>query len=633
MCHRKAFCSLIDCDAFHSTWRIQLQRIVIAEIGINHDGEMVKARELINIASRSGCNGIKFQYRNPKNSYSNEIKEIGDEILQNEIEKTFLSSENILELATFAQKLDLLAGISFFSTEDLADFPTRQRSFDFFKIPSAEFMNFPLECELLVTGKPVYLSLGMHTESEVEEVFNKLRDYDNWVPMHCVSNYPVANHNSALGYIKHLIRKWNRPVGFSSHDEFWENCLIALGFGATVFERHITLNPLGSGLDHSSSSTFSEFTRLCRIVNDYDLISLGDGPRVPNQGEMLNKQNLGRSFYAKTSLDVATPLRYEDFSYRSPMTGLGISAFGKAVGSRLTSQLQEGEALSRKHLEDQQIKLSETEFSRMRELNVSLPVRLNDYNSVRKELPIGGFEFHLSFREVASDLSQFEVHSEDALSVHLPDYISSKSLINPLSNDAETRIASLSCIQRVADFANQLSSATGRPVPIVASLSVPSMPREEFYGGVLSLFEKFSTPNCIFTLQWLPPIAWYFGGSVRLEMMNEYKDVDYLRRSKLPITMDTSHLILGRNAFGFDPIEIMDSLKDQIAHIHLSDAIGIDGEGLQFGDGGMQNDGIFDFALAMKPLKVLEVWQGHLDGFQGFKEAIRRLASRKYLAR
>ena len=294
-----------------------MRRIVIDEIGINNDGDMPKVLELILQAEAPGLDSVKFQYRNLLRAYSGEIKEIGDEILYAEIEKTHLDSNKISELASYARSLKLSVGTSFFTIEDLADFPQLQDTFDFFKIPSAELMNLPLIKTLLSTTKPVYLSVGMHTESEIEFVFGQLANSNNWFPMHCVSNYPVANHNSALGYIRHLAQKWDRPVGFSSHDDFWENNVIALSFGATIFERHITKDRAGSGLDHSTSSTPDEFQKLCKIIKDFDLITAGDGPRVPNQGELLNKQNLGRSFYANSNLITGTPIKSEDFSYRS----------------------------------------------------------------------------------------------------------------------------------------------------------------------------------------------------------------------------------------------------------------------------------------------------------------------------
>ena len=173
---------------------------MIAEIGINHDGDIDKARRLIQQSRDAGCNGIKFQYRNIKTAYTSSANEIGDEIILTQIKRTYLDAGKILELRDFARSIGIDAGISFFTTEDLKDFNDLTSDFDFYKIPSAELLNLDLIRNLLETGKHVYISVGMHKESEIEYVFNAINNYMNWTPMHCISNYPVADHNTSLGY-------------------------------------------------------------------------------------------------------------------------------------------------------------------------------------------------------------------------------------------------------------------------------------------------------------------------------------------------------------------------------------------------------------------------------------------------
>ena len=185
-----------------------MTKLVIAEIGINHDGDMGKARELIQAAKDSGCYGIKFQYRNLDNAYAKNANEIGDEIILTQIKRTYLDSDKILELRNFAKSIGIQAGISFFTVEDLEDFDFELANFDFYKIPSAELTNISLIKKLLDTGKSVYISVGMHYEKEIDKIFSQIQDYPNWIPMHCISNYPVANHNASLGYISFLKNKW-----------------------------------------------------------------------------------------------------------------------------------------------------------------------------------------------------------------------------------------------------------------------------------------------------------------------------------------------------------------------------------------------------------------------------------------
>lgn len=602
---------------------------MIAEIGINHDGDMDKAKRLIQQARNAGCKGIKFQYRNLKTAYASNANEIGDEIILTQIKRTYLDARKILELRDFARAIGVEAGISFFTTEDLKDFVHLKTDFDFFKIPSAELLNLELIRDLLQTGKQVYISVGMHNESEIEYTFNAINDYENWTPLHCISNYPVADHNTSLGYIKHLSEKWNRAVGYSSHDENWENNLIALSLGATVIERHITEERKAEGLDHSSSSNYEEFVRICHYAQNFDAITSGNGSRIPNQGELLNKQNLGRSFYALRDFEVGQTLKMSDLEYRNPQIGLGISDLEQYLNKKIVMKLDKGEVLTHQHFQVNRTQVSEDVIEISRRNSVSIPVRLADYWAIRAALPVGAYEFHLSYKEVASDLLSYPFEKSDRFSVHLPDYIDSTTLIDPFSSDIRIRESSRECIGKVIAFSEKLASQTGYPVPIVASLAGMGMAREAFYPQVKELFSEFHSDLAPLTLQWLPPYAWYFGGSIKLPNVNNLEDVSWIEKFSTPITLDISHLLLGKTTFGFDAEEIIQRIKNNIIHWHISDAAGLDGEGLPIGSGGIENEKLISSIIDQNGLKVIEVWQGHFYNYEGFKVAINKIADMK----
>ena len=156
---------------------------IIAEIGINHNGSFSDAKELIKLAANERLFAIKFQYRNLGNVYFGLSKEIGDEILSNEINKNYLSPVEIYDLATFARKFGLKVGISFFDEKDIVDFNDYISIFDFFKVPSVEFTNLPLINSLLKLDKYLYLSLGAQSQDEIERIFDILPD-DGWMPLH-----------------------------------------------------------------------------------------------------------------------------------------------------------------------------------------------------------------------------------------------------------------------------------------------------------------------------------------------------------------------------------------------------------------------------------------------------------------
>jgi sialic acid synthase SpsE/sugar phosphate isomerase/epimerase len=609
--------------------RAELTRTIIAEIGINHDGDMDKAKRLIQQSRDAGCDGIKFQYRNMKTTYAENANEIGDEIIQTQIKRSYLNAAQILELRNFARSIGIQAGISFFTIEDLNDFQDLRTDFDFYKIPSAELMNIGLISKLISTGKHVYISVGMHDETQIETVFNSIKSEINWTPLHCISNYPVADHNTSLGYIQYLIAKWGRAVGYSSHDENWENNIIALSLGATVIERHITDEKNAEGLDHSSSSTFEEFVKICSYAREFDSITSGNHPRIPNQGELLNKQNLGRSFYALRDIGIGEILDSGDFEYRNPRIGIGMSDLVQYVGRGFVKSLSKGEVLTHLHFQSSQTKVRDESVEICRAYSISLPVRLSDYREIRCEIPIGAYEFHLSYKEVASDLFSFTVEATDRFSVHLPDYIDSTTLINPLSDNERIRISSRECIARVIQFSERLARETGRTVPIVASLAGIGLTREEFYPQIKDLFDEFHSAIAPLTLQWLPPYAWYFGGSIKLTNVNSSEDIQWINSHDLPITLDSSHLLLGKAAFGFEPKDVITGIAKNIVHWHISDAAGVDGEGLPLGAGGPENEALLSGIISQSGIKVIEIWQGHFYQYEGFKVAVNKIAEMK----
>lgn len=606
-----------------------MKRSVIAEIGINHDGDMGKAKRLIQQSRDAGCNGIKFQYRNLKTVYAENANEIGDEIISTQIKRTHLDAQQILSLRDFARSIGIEAGISFFTTEDLGDFSSLEKDFDFFKIPSAELLNIPLITELLKTGKHVYISVGMHSEQDIEYVFKTITQYSNWTPLHCISNYPVADHNTSLGYIKFLQKKWNRAVGYSSHDENWENNLIALSLGASVIERHITEEKNAEGLDHTSSSDFHEFVRICRYAQEIDTILSGDAPKIPNQGELLNKQNLGRSFYALKDAHAGELFTLANFEYRSPQIGFGMSDLDQYLNTKFVMSINKNEVLTHQHFREIQspVRLESLEIARRK--FVSIPVRLADYRLIRNTLPIGAYEFHLSYSEVASDLLSFSFEATDRFSVHLPDYIDSTTLIDPFSEITRIRDSSRECIIKVIKFSEKLAIETGHQVPIVASLAGIGMRKESFYPQVRELFSEFLSELAPLTLQWLPPYAWYFGGSIQLTNVNNVDDVAWINKLTIPITLDSSHLLLGQTAFDFDPKRIINEISKNIIHWHISDSLGLDGEGLPIGAGGPENEALISEIIDKKGLKVIEVWQGHFNNYEGFRIAINKIAQMK----
>lgn len=596
---------------------------IIAEIGINHNGDEKEALGLIKAAHQAGVWGVKFQYRNLDNAYAKDANQIGDEMLSQEIRRNYLAPETILSLTKTAHQMGLNVGISFFDAFDIKDFDSDIEVFDFFKSPSVELLNKELNNTLLALGKPLYLSLGCHTEDEVEHALEQLES-DNWLAMHCVSNYPVSLTNARLGYLKHMAKKWQRPFGYSSHDDNWEVALLAMTLGATVIERHITFDKFAKGLDHSTSSTPDEFTRMVMFAEHMPLLMAGDHDRVPNQGELLNLQNLGRSYYAKHDIKAGENVTEGSLILRSPRVGMGQTEARNYFSGSAVKNVATGEVIGQSVFREPEL-VTDVALQFAREQRIGIPVRLHDLAAIEAKFPVGTFEFHLSFREVLSELHAEKYSADNEYSIHLPDYINATELMDPFSSDDDQAQASLNILERTVAFAEALQERTGKAVPVVGSFSVVHENIGDFYSQHAFLLDKYRQRGVSVLPQWLPPIAWYFGGSVKLEAVNQPRDVALIRDHALPICMDVCHLCMGDSVFDFDALETITELSDLIEHIHIADAAGIDGEGLQFGEGDPKNLPAIKSALKFDCIKIIEVWQGHLDDGAGFAKALNRI--------
>jgi len=600
---------------------------IIAEIGINHNGEYLDAKKLIAAAIKSGVSGIKFQYRNLKNAYKkNKNNEIGDEIIKEEIKRNYLLPDEIIKLCEYAHESNVEVGISFFNVEDINDFESKVDIFNFFKVPSVELTNHELIKKLGGHGKPVYISLGCHYESEIENMYRALGD-GTWIPMHCISNYPVAMQNAKLGYIEYLKTKWVGKIGYSSHDYNWEMCLIAIAMGVSVVERHITFDKNAKGLDHSTSSTPDEFKKLVDFADSYSFIASGNFPRTPNQGELLNLQNLGRSYYAKVDIDVEEEITLDKLEFRSPRVGLGRQEITEFINKKSIIKIDAGSVINRTVFENKlKLELSSIEYAKNNK--ISLPVRLHDITSIKRHFQLNSYEFHLSFGEVNNSLVEFDLMNldkNDSYSIHIPDYINSNQLMDPFSKVEEQAKKSKDMIEKINLFATKLQSYTGKSVPVVGSFSVLNTNKDDFYYKHKELLDKHSRNNVQILMQWLPPIAWYFGGSIKLNILNDLDDALFIEKYEIPICMDVCHLCMGNSLFNFDTISLLKKLKSNIKHMHIADSIGVDGEGIQFGKGDRKNHNTIEYALNFNCLKVIEVWQGHLDNGAGFINALNNL--------
>ncbi|GAA0782944.1 hypothetical protein E1180_07905 [Roseibium denhamense] len=603
---------------------------VIAELGINHRGSSRIAEQLIDIAADAGAWGAKFQYR-AKDGFYQSTTEIGDEILSREIDDSYIEPEDILRLAGMIKQKGMAAGISFFKFSDSADFGSAIAEFDFFKVPSAELRNEALIDALAGLGKPLILSTGGHSEEDIFNAIESTRSIPDVYYLHCISNYPVLLGNQQMGFIRTLREKTEAPIGYSSHDQDWEVCLVAAANGATVFERHLTMDKHGKGIDDSSSSDPDEFRRLCKLINAYPTVQ-GNARREINQGERINMQNLGSSLYASRQIEVGDLLSQDNVVVKAPRKGLTWADVARKKLGAVKRPIAAGTAVTDLHFTDPKPPLSSKLVAFCDERQLSIPLRLHDAKALQTRFPIRNNELHLSYGEVRSFKSEMAANLSlldltRHYSIHIPDYIDSKTLIDPLASDDAVRDGSNDMIATCVDLALELESRTGAAVPIVGSFSrlLPDGKTATYQTLQETLDRLGRKRSAPIYPQWLPRIAWYFGGADVLDMFCGSDDVDIVKSIGMELCLDLSHLILSANYEKADWREWCNELMPLARHLHIADAVGIDGEGIEFGRGDLGDPGPF---LDGSVRKVLEVWQGHLSEGDGFETAIRQLGEK-----
>jgi sialic acid synthase SpsE len=504
----------------------------IAEIGINHNGEKDKALRLIKYAGESNCWAVKFQYRSDDFFALND--EMGSTLIREELQKSNLQENWISELIEYSKSLGLKVGFSFFREKDLIEFfEFKKFQSDFIKIPSPEFRNIPL-IKKAKNYAPIMISYGGGEEEEIRHYINRSDLSCDDVVFHCISNYPIAIGNQQLEFLERLKTFSEAQTGYSSHDEEWEVNLFAAQYGVKYIERHLCESKLDVGLDISTSSDPSEFKRLNHLLANYNSI-LKSSKRTPNQGEVLNVRNLGTSLYSKKNISIGQKLSIEDFEEKSPRVGISQEEFEVLEDKILKHPIMKGEALIEGHFKIFESTISKklSNFSNQNQL--SLPVRLHDFDFFKSRFKFNRYEFHLSYKETF-DLEEngFDsilniVSEEETYSIHLPDYISKDELINPFSKNLIVKETSETIIDTCIQLAVNLEEKTGNKCLILGSFSMNVFDtKNEFY----ETFNRFiSKKKKLFGIeivaQWLPKKAWYFGGTVLVDLFCSREDIEY----------------------------------------------------------------------------------------------------------
>jgi len=601
---------------------------VIAEVGLNHNGSIARAYELIDAAADAGADAVKFQKRSLADVYQKKILDNPNSAEQKyqyliPLLKEFeLADEEYPKLEAYAKEKNIIFmvnpwdKVSCDMIENLLHVPI-------YKVGSPDFTNNELLEYIAATKKPMIVSTGMAQEDEIAAGVAFIKTLG--VPfaiLHCNSTYPAPFDEINLKYMDTL-NKYGVPVGYSGHERGIAVSIGAVARGASIIERHITVDRDLEGPDHKASLLPHEFREMVSGIREVER-AVGGAVKKLSRGEIMNRELLGKSIVTSRFIAEGTTITRDMLTTRSPAKGLSPQKMDEIVGTTASRDIPAGDALTE---DDLAVSSTLDAF-----ISSDIPwnwgpvVRWKDFASYLPYEP-DLFEFHLSDKDLDEEIPR-GTYSQQVI-VHAPEYMK-RVYLNPASEDPEERKATIAILQQSIDIARNLGeSFQGTPKFIIhpggITLTKHDNPKQllELFADTLSTLK---TDGVEILPENLPPRPWVFGGEWVTNVFMLGEEIrDFLQATGYSMCFDTSHAALSCNAYGVDLLEMTKMLAPLVRHLHVADGSGTGEEGLQIGSG------TIDFAKILQPFAgyqhtmVPEIWQGHLHGGKGFLRAMNHL--------
>ena len=612
---------------------------IIAEIGLNHQGDVELAKKLIDHAVKAGADCVKFQKRSLKDVYKSDVlasvekEEHGSNYILTHIRNTELTEHQMRELYRYA----LAKGIAFLCT------PWDKQSLKFlatlnlpaYKIGSPDMFNIPLIQGVAKLKKPMIISTGMSFMPEIEQLIELLDELKAaYVLLHCNSTYPAPYHDINLNFIRTLQNKHeNMVVGYSGHESGISACLAAVALGAKVIEKHLTVDRNLPGPDHKASLEPDEFVDLVREVRLVEM-AMGDGARYPSRGEYLNRQFLSKSIVAARNLPKGTVLKLADLDVRSPGKGTSPQNIGLFVGRRI---------LGRDIPKHDYILDSDVDFSQAarhgkdgRRPDIrhqwGMVARMSDIDTMLYARP-DFFEIHLTDSDINNDEDYKRTYDYNVV-IHGSEY-NGELLLDLSSLDPGIRRASVQFFNKALAHARKLKKLFKNRNELVKFVIHPGgmnveRPRPEnipqLNKNLLDSLKQLKADGFELLVENMPTCAWYFGGQwYQSSFMDADEIVAFSKKTGYGITFDVSHAALYCNYFHKNLQEYTKKILPVTRYIHISDASGFNGEGLGIGHGAIDFRKILSELVKTELAFLPEIWQGHKFGGAGYLLALNTL--------
>lgn len=328
--------------------------IIIAEAGVNHNGSLAAAKQMVLAARNAGADYIKFQTFSPEKLVSvyaekaeYQKQTTGTEESQLEmLKKLALTQEDFLELKTYCRK----QGIGFLSTPfDLDSIHFLDKlNMDFWKLPSGEITNLPYLLEIARTEKPVVMSTGMCGMEEIGQAVDCLKKAGTpeITLLHCNTEYPTPMKDVNLKAMITMEKEFCLPVGYSDHTQGIEIPVAAAALGACVLEKHFTLDRGMEGPDHQASLEPEELKAMVAAVRNVEE-ALGSGKKEPSQSEQKNRAVARKSIVAKCRIKKGERFSEENLTVKRPGTGISPMRWPELMGQTADRDYAEDELIGK----------------------------------------------------------------------------------------------------------------------------------------------------------------------------------------------------------------------------------------------------------------------------------------------
>lgn len=326
--------------------------IIIAEAGVNHNGSVKLAKQMIEEAAKAGADYIKFQTFKPeklvskyaqKADYQKKMTGSQESQLQM-LEKLALSYDDFVELKKYCEQI----GIGFLSTpfdEDSIRF-LDSLDMDFWKIPSGEITNYPYLVQVAQTGRDIVLSTGMCEMDEIADAMKVLEENGagNISLLHCNTEYPTPYEDVNLLAMNQMREVFNKQVGYSDHTVGIEMPIAAVALGAEIIEKHFTLDKNMEGPDHKASLEPLELSQMICSIRHIEK-SLGDGNKKRTASEQHNVVAVRKSIVAKCEIHKGELFTEKNLTVKRPSNGISPMKWNEIIGTRAKRDFLEDELI------------------------------------------------------------------------------------------------------------------------------------------------------------------------------------------------------------------------------------------------------------------------------------------------